>query len=201
MAASKPRSERPDAVVGIVLAAGAGRRMGGPKALIGPLATRGRTPLARVCAWVHEAGCEQVIAVIGAESDAVRAAVTPRPWLTLAEASDWGSGMGASLRTGLLAAGRTAAAAALITLVDLPDVRGPIYAHVLAACGATPDSLCRAGYDGRPGHPVVIGRAHWGAVAALALGDRGARDYFARTPHRQIECGHLGTGEDADTPR
>ncbi len=197
MAASTSRS---DGVVGVVLAAGAGRRMGGPKALLGPLATPDRTPLARVCAWLHEAGCPEVIAVIGAEADAVRAAVAPRPWLTLAEASDWDSGMGASLRTGLSAAGRTGAAVALITLVDLPDVRSPIFTHVLDALGVAPDVLGRACYDGRPGHPVLLGRDHWAAAAASALGDRGARDYFARTPHRLIECGHLGTGEDADAP-
>lgn len=201
MAASKPSSDAVRrGVVGIVLAAGAGRRMGGPKALIGPLASPDRTPLARVCAWVHEAGCERVIAVIGAESDAVRAAVAPQPWLTLAEASDWDSGMGASLRTGLSAAHRSDATAALITLVDLPDVRSPIFASVLAAGENGPTTLRRASYAGRPGHPVLIGRDHWAAVAASAVGDRGARDYFARTPHLLIECGHLGTGEDADAP-
>lgn len=200
MAASKPSSEASGFVLGVVLAAGAGRRMGGPKALIGPLATLDAIPLARVCAWVHEAGCPEVVAVIGAEAPRVRAALKPRPWLTLAEASDWNTGMGDSLRTGLAAARRTAASAALITLVDLPDVRRTIHARVLSACGAAPDTLCRASFSGRPGHPVVIGRDHWDAVAAAAVGDRGARDYFARTPHRLVECGHLGTGADADAP-
>ena len=188
------------AVVGIVLAAGAGRRMGGPKALIGPLATEGRTPLARVCGWLHDAGCPQVIAVIGAEADRVRSALPPTPWLTLVEAHDWNEGMGASLRTGLAAARRTEASAALVTLVDLPDVRSRIYAHVLAGCGASPDTLCRAAYSGRPGHPVVIGRRWWDAAEASAVGDQGARELFANHPHTLVECGHLGTGEDADTP-
>nr|NLI48877.1 NTP transferase domain-containing protein [Propionibacterium sp.] len=200
MAASKPRCEASGFVLGLVLAAGAGRRMGGPKALIGPLATPDAIPLARVCAWVHEAGCPQVIAVVGAEAPRVRAELAPQPWLALAEASDWNTGMGASLRAGLAAARRTAATAALVTLVDLPDVRTAICAHVLAACGADPGTLGRAAYRGRPGHPVVIGRDHWDAVAAAAVGDRGARDYFARTPHRLVECGHLGTGADADEP-
>jgi nicotine blue oxidoreductase len=187
-------------VVGIVLAAGAGRRMGGPKALIGPLATEGRTPLARVCAWLHDAGCPEVVAVIGAQAPRVRDAVQPAPWLTLVEAHDWDEGMGASLRTGLAAARRTKASAALVTLVDLPDVRSRIYAHVLNGCEASPTTLCRAAYSGRPGHPVVLGRLWWDAVEASAVGDRGARELFAAQPHTLVECGHLGTGEDADTP-
>lgn len=223
-------------VLGIVLAAGAGRRMGGPKALIGPLAREGRTPLARVCSWVHAAGCARVVAVIGAQADAVRAALAADPvlpvlpaepvllaepveatpgvpstgsgtestsgarWLTLAEASDWELGMGASLRTGLAAAAATDAHAALITLVDLPDVRTPTYARVLGAVEGGPGALCRAAFAGRPGHPVVIGRDWWDAVAASAVGDRGAREVFAAHPHQLVECGDLATGEDADTP-
>jgi CTP:molybdopterin cytidylyltransferase MocA len=198
-------------VVGIVLAAGAGRRMGGPKALLGPLAVDGRTPLARVCSWVHEAGCTRVIAVIGAEADAVRAGLAadqswsapdnPAPlpaWLTVVEASDWADGMGASLRAGLAAARETPAASALITLVDLPDVRTAVYQRVLATAPAAADALARASYVGRPGHPVIIGRDHWDAAASAAVGDQGARALFATTPHRLIECGDLASGVDAD---
>lgn len=187
-------------VLGIVLAAGAGRRMGGPKALIGPLASPGRTPLAVVCDRVHAGGCAEVLAVIGAEADAVRAALrTPPPWLTLVEASDWAEGMGASLRAGLAAASETSAEAALITLVDLPDVDADVYARVVAT---RPDAhaLARASYRRRPGHPVLIGREHWDAAAASAQGDRGARTLFASTPHDLIECGDLAGGQDADTP-
>ncbi|HQA31920.1 MAG TPA: nucleotidyltransferase family protein [Propioniciclava tarda] len=222
MAASTPTTESSAGVVGIVLAAGAGRRMGGPKALIGPLAAEGRTPLARVCSWVHEAGCARVIAVIGAEADRVREALQLDPcvsggvvvpsqqqvrqqspadsWLEIVEASDWNSGMGASLRTGLSAARRTLEPAALVTLVDLPDVRSQIYRHVLDAAGSASDVLARACYGGRPGHPVVVGRDWWDAVEASAVGDQGARELFSRTPHRLIECGHFGTGEDVDRP-
>ncbi len=194
-----PQSDPGRDVVGIVLAAGAGRRMGGPKALIGPLADH-RAPLARVCEWVHEAGCHQVIAVIGAESARVRAVMQPESWLDIVEASDWTQGMGASLRTGLAAASLTSASAALVTLVDLPDVRSQIYRRVLSAAGSASGTLARASFDGRPGHPVVLGRDWWESVAASAVGDRGARELFATTPHTLIECGDLGTGRDADAP-
>ena len=178
--------------------------MGGPKALIGPLATDGRTPLARVCFWVHEAGCSRVIAVIGAEADAVRAALAadpagPASWLTVVEASDWADGMGASLRAGLGAARLTPAASALITLVDLPDVRTPVYRRILSL-SPSPDALARASYLGHPGHPVIIGRDHWDAAASAAVGDQGARTLFATTPHRLVACADLASGVDADAP-
>lgn len=187
-------------IVGVVLAAGAGRRMGGPKALIGPLALPGVSPLERVCGWVHDAGCPRVVAVVGAEADAVRAALPARGWLTVVEASDWETGMGASLRAGLAAASGLGADAVLVTLVDLPDVRTPVYRRVLDAAGAAPDTLARACYGGRPGHPVLIGRAHLAAAAAGAIGDRGARALFAATEHALVECGDLATGADADRP-
>ena len=191
---------KPDGTLGIVLAAGAGRRMGGPKALIGPLAQDGVTPLERVCGWVHEGGCEQVFAVIGAQADSVRAALNPPSWLTLVEANNWDDGMGASLRTGLDAAASTAAPAALVTLVDLPDVRGQIYRRIREVTADSSTILARATFNGRPGHPVVLGRDWWDEARRLAQGDRGARDLFAAHEHLLIECGDLGSGRDVDTP-
>ncbi|MFC7504207.1 nucleotidyltransferase family protein, partial [Nocardioides sp. GCM10030258] len=61
-----------------------------------------------------------------------------------------------------------------------------------------PGSLARATYDGRPGHPVLLGHDHWAAVAAGADGDRGARDYLATHPLELVECGDLATGHDVD---
>jgi len=122
------------------------------------------------------------------------------PWLTLVEASDWDEGMGASLRAGLRAAGLADATAALVTLVDLPDVRAEVYARVLAEAGSAAVSCARASYLGKPGHPVVLGRDHWVGVAATAIGDKGARDYFVAHPPTLIECGDLASGVDADSP-
>ena len=58
----------------------------------------------------------------------------------------------------------------------------------------------RAAYGGVAGHPTLIGRDHWAGVIEVALGDRGARDYFGAHEHRLVECGDLATGRDVDTP-
>jgi CTP:molybdopterin cytidylyltransferase MocA len=55
----------------------------------------------------------------------------------------------------------------------------------------------RAVYDGRPGHPVVLGAEQMAALSRL-MGDRGARDLLHGGP--VIECGHLSSGRDVDTP-
>jgi CTP:molybdopterin cytidylyltransferase MocA len=51
--------------------------------------------------------------------------------------------------------------------------------------------LSRAGYEGRAGHPVLMGRAHWEAAAAAARGDRGAGSYLKRAGCPLIPCDDL----------
>lgn len=193
------------AVVGVLLAAGAGRRMGGPKALVGPgfTAAGHESPVSQVAGWIHAGGCEEVVVVVGARAADVRASLAPHPWLSIVEATDWSHGMGASLAAGLAYASAGNAGAALLCLVDLPDVRTPVFERVLASPepGDPVDSvLARAVYEGRPGHPVLIGRRWWATAAELAQGDKGARELFDTRPHRVVECGDLASGVDADLP-
>jgi nicotine blue oxidoreductase len=179
-------------VVGLVLAAGAGRRFGGPKALATD--ADGEAWVHRAARRLHEGGCGQVVVVVGAAAVKVRAMVDPAD--TVVEALDWEEGMGASLRTGLGALEQVRADAALVMLVDLPGVGADVVARLRARAG--PDVLARASYGGEPGHPVLIGRDHWSAVSASARGDRGARDYLAAHEPILVECGDIGSAEDVD---
>lgn len=184
------------AVAGLLLAAGAGRRFGGPKAL----AHIDGEPMVRRALRVLDAGgCRPLCVVLGARAEEVRA-VLPAGVLT-AEATDWETGMGASLRTGLtrLAAITPAPEAALIHLVDLPDV--PAEAVRRLGEFASPGATARACYDGTPGHPVLLGNRWWNEIAETVSGDRGARDWLRRRGDlRLVECGDLGTGGDVDAP-
>lgn len=173
---------------GLLLAAGAGRRYGHPKALVPGWLEHAVTVL-------RDGGCDTVRVVLGARADDARPLVPPGVDVTIA--SDWSDGMGASLRAGLTGVRELAADAALVHLVDLPDVSADVVRRVLLA-GNGPDALLRAAYGGTAGHPVLIGRAHWAGVLAGAEGDAGARDYLRTHPPHLVECGDLATGRDVD---
>jgi nicotine blue oxidoreductase len=191
-------------VAGLVLAAGAGRRMGGPKGLL--RLSPGGPPLVELAVTrLQEAGLTQVVVVVGSAASEVTLHAE-RVGAVVVEAPDWGEGMGASVRRGLEALQSTDARAALLMLVDLPDV-GPEVHERLLACVAEDEeerpfeeALVRAAYDGRAGHPVLLGREHWRMVATQAVGDRGARAYFETHRPRLVECGDLASGRDIDRP-
>ncbi|GHF20700.1 hypothetical protein GCM10017786_63230 [Amycolatopsis deserti] len=177
---------------GLLLAAGAGRRMGRPKALV---ELAGEPLLHRALRALTDGGCAPVRVVVGAQAAEVRA-LLPSPDLAV-EAPDWVTGMGASLRAGLRALPE--APAVLVHLVDLPGVDARIVARLRALASA--EVVARAAYDGVPGHPVLFGRRWWEEIAESATGDRGARDWLrARTDLRLVECADLGGGQDVDTP-
>jgi CTP:molybdopterin cytidylyltransferase MocA len=177
----------PMTTTGLLLAAGAGRRMGRPKALVE--------------GWLPAAvdsldDCDSVVVVLGASADEARPLLDAYD-VTIVVAPDSEEGMGASLRTGLAHLQHGEATRALVTLVDLPDVAAPVVRRLLDLRDAE-DVLARATYEGRPGHPVLLGRAHWAGVIESAVGDRGARDYLATHDVEPVECGDLATGLDVD---
>lgn len=179
---------------GLLLAAGAGRRMGQPKALLRD--PDGSSWLGRSVAALRDGGCPVVTVVLGAAADEARPLVPEGCRVVVAE--DWADGMGASLRAGLASLAAEPAGVALVSLVDLPDVSAAVVERVAAAATGQ-ETLARAAYDGRPGHPVVLGRDHWPAAARVARGDRGARDLLAGADVVLVECGDLATGEDVDS--
>jgi CTP:molybdopterin cytidylyltransferase MocA len=189
---SAPREPTP-AVAGLLLAAGAGRRFGGPKALA---ELDGQPLVLRALRLLAAAGCDPIRVVVGAAADEV-GALLPDPAQAV-RAEGWETGMGASLKAGLAAlSAETGPVAALVHLVDLPWVGADILARI--AAGAAPETVARAAYDGVPGHPVLLGRHWWTEIAETAQGDRGARDWLAGRPDlRLIECADLGSGRDVD---
>ncbi len=182
------------AVAGLVLAAGAGRRYGRPKALVpGWLPDRVRA--------LVEGGCDPVVVVVGAAADRARALVPAGARVVVA--SRWADGMGESLRAGLDAVEADDADAVLVALVDTPGLTSAAVARLADRAGAANPAqavLAQAAYRGRPGHPVLLGRSHWPGVRAVATGDNGARDYLRGHPVERVECGDVADGTDVDVP-
>jgi nicotine blue oxidoreductase len=192
MAANRART-----VAGLLLAAGAGTRMGGPKALVtGP---DGQTWVARTARTLAAGGCDPVLVVVGARADDVSAAVAGLS-VTVVHAQRWQDGMGTSLRAGLecVALVRPRPEAVLVALVDTPGLTSCAVARMTELAG--PATLLRASYDGVGGHPVVLGEEHWEGVLAGITGDAGASGYLRAHHVLRVECGDVADGRDVDTP-
>lgn len=170
---------------GLVLAAGEGRRFGGPKA---PYVVDGERLVDRAVRVLRESGCDPVVVVLGAwVGEVPDADVLVNP--------SWPTGMGSSLCLGLAElAGRTEVDRTLVTLVDLPGLTAAAVRRLLAS----PGSLAVATYDGVRGHPVLMTREHWAGVAGSASGDRGARDYLVDHVVDLVEVGDVASGQDLD---
>ena len=169
-------------VAGILLAAGAGTRLGQPKALVQiggePLARRGVDLL-------REGGAAPVVVVTGAVA-------VDLPGVLAVHNPDWPTGMGSSLAAGF-ATVPDSCDAAVIALVDQPLV-GPEAVRRLIAARRAGASVAVAAYGGQPRNPVLLAREHWAEVAALAVGDVGARPFLVAHPDlvTLVECGDTG---------
>lgn len=183
--------------------------MGLPKALV-------RLPnqnslLANSIRILREGGCDDVVVVIGAGASYVRSAIDA--WqdeldalmgsakLQVVMNPDFEEGISTSVRVGLGAVGalESKPEAVVVTLVDTPNVSPDAVDRVRAI--SAPGALGVATYEGRVGHPMLIGRDHWEPVAELVSGDVGARKYLSSHPALQrIVCDGLGNSDDIDTP-
>lgn len=179
----------------MLLAAGAGSRLGRPKALI---SAGGRLLVERGVALLRAAGCDPVVVVLGAAAEEVRTTADLAS-ATVVVNDEWPTGMGSSLRVGL-AAVPPDAGAVVVALVDQPLVRPAAVERLIAAWqgGAV---AAVATYAGAPRNPVLLDRSLWSDVAAAAIGDAGARPWLGAHPDlvTAVPCDGAGTPYDIDT--
>ena len=166
----------------IILAAGRGSRMGGPKAL---LAVEGQTALERCVATCRAAAARLASATEQASAPDAAPSITPpivvcghgaaqvrerferEPDLLLVLNADPDRGQTSSVQTGLTAL-PPAASGFFIFPVDHPLVADDdLVALARAAAGAAETLIVRPSHGGRAGHPVLIRRALCGEILAL----------------------------------
>jgi len=183
-------------VAAVVLAAGEGRRMGGPKALV---RLRGSTFVAAVARGFDRADVFARIVVLGASADRVAAQGELPSDARVVVNDRYAEGMLTSVWAGLDEAERLGADAVLLHPVDNPLVEPATIGAVLAALAAGA-RIAVPSHAGRRGHPAGFARAVWPELRS-APREGGARRVLAAHPEWVV---HVPAGPDClvdlDTP-
>jgi molybdenum cofactor cytidylyltransferase len=184
-------------IVAVVLAAGAGRRIGGPKAL---LRIGSQSFLARAAELLARPGVAEVVAVVGHEAARVRAeAGVPSGVAMVVNPSHREGGMLSSILAGLDAAEARGADAALLHPVDHPLTSPETVDAVVNALGAGA-RIAVPSYAGRRGHPGGFAASTWPALRG-APPEQGARAVLTAHPDWIVHVpGDAGCLRGIDTP-
>ena len=183
-------------IVAVVLAAGEGRRLGGPKAL---LRFGDATFLAHSSGLFLRPGIAAVIAVLGYEAERVAVEARLPPAATTVINTRYREGMLGSVLRGLEAAEEAGAEAVLLHPVDHPLVDPATIDRVVAAleAGAV---VAVPSHGDRRGHPGGFVRECWPALRAVPP-ERGARALIADRPQWVVHVpGDPGCVIGIDTP-
>jgi molybdenum cofactor cytidylyltransferase len=156
-------------------------------------------PLVRVSVEaVLAAGLDDVVVVLGADAEAVAAALSGLP-LRLVVNPRHPEGQSTSLRAGLGAL-LPGTAAAVVALGDQPLPDPEVVRRLVAAHRASGRPIAVPRYRDGPGNPVLFAAALFGELDAVR-GDQGGRDVVARDPARVVEVPVAADRPaDVDTP-
>jgi CTP:molybdopterin cytidylyltransferase MocA len=168
-------------ILGILLAAGHGRRVGAPKAL---LRIDGRSFHERLLHVFRDAGLE-VVVVVNAEVERSLPDREPGEYRVLNPDPDQPAGMFGSIRLGVEAAVALGAEGALLLPVDQPLVTAGDLQTVAERLrrGA---SIVVATHEGRRGHPIAIRREVMEEIMEAPAVST-LRDIVRRDPSRVVE--------------
>lgn len=182
----------------IVLAAGKSSRMGRNKLL---LELDGRPLISHVVDHLLTLKLPEVVVVLGHEAEAVRKALGNRD-VRFITATDYASGMSASLKAGL--AGLSSSLdAAFILLADMPLVSSALLQQLIAAYNPVEGrSIVLPVHAGKRGNPVLWDRRFFADMQKLA-GDVGARHLIGEHADQVVEIAVEDTAifHDIDTPQ
>jgi len=184
-------------VFSIILAAGAGTRMGRPKALV-PLGNH--TFLSAVLQATENAGLTEIAVVLAHPSDeilkrhdlgGVRVLHNPEPSL----------GPISSIQVALREPGIRAAPAVLVHPVDHPCVKSLTLEVLVSTFRAEGRDIVVPTFQGRGGHPTLFSRKVFPELLSTPHG-QGARAVVRRDPARvlRLEVEDEGVRQNLDTP-
>ena len=178
----------------VILAAGAGRRMGGvAKALIRSGSGSGSF-LTRIVETAWEVGTDDVVVVVGPPFGEAVAAEAEKLGTRVAWNAAPERGMASSVAVGFAAVEGNAA---WLWPVDHPDVRAQTLRRLIDALGT--HDAARPVVRGRGGHPPLVARALWPRLAGCAEAPGGARAVLAAADVVDVAVDDAGCVRDVDT--
>ena len=186
-------------VAGIILAAGASRRMGSANKLLASIAGK---PLVRHAVESFVAtSLSPIIVVVGYESDKVAAALEGLP-VQLVFNPDHATGQGSSVGVGVEALDNNVTDA-MIGLGDMPLLPSALLDSLIHTHIGREGHACNItipAFEGQRGNPVLWGKTFFPELITLA-GDRGGRQLLNdhKAAQHLIACDHSSVLRDVDT--
>jgi len=186
----------------VELAAGQGRRMGGPKHLL-PVGPEPGTPmlagvLRALSALPHRGVVLSGLTAVLRDGDGAGARCAEQCGVAVVHANA-AEGRAASVRAGVSAAAADASGI-LFALADQPLLRSEDFAALIGAFAGVPGRIVAACYDGERGSPVLFAASFRDELLALR-GSAGGRQLIRTHPAAVLEvplC--AGRGRDLDRP-
>jgi CTP:molybdopterin cytidylyltransferase MocA len=178
----------------VIVAAGSGTRLGGvAKALL--RTPGGETYLGAIVTRLRGAGVGEIVVVVGAPFGGEVGAHAETLGARVIENREPARGMASSIACGF--ATLSGGDAAWLWPVDHPSVRGETLAAIASAWRG---GVVIPRYQGRGGHPPLVGAARWPALAACADAPDGARAVLRGEGVVDVAVDDPGVVRDVDTP-
>ncbi|MDG2423949.1 MAG: nucleotidyltransferase family protein [Phycisphaerales bacterium] len=187
-------------VIGVLLAAGRGRRLGGNKQLSPWPSVHGTRPLV-ASAFDHiSVACDEIIVVLGHRQVEIEDVLRPRVYATIHADAD--ADMSHSILAGVEFALRVEDVdCILLQLGDHPQV-APATLDTIIESARSLDSAVGPQYQGRHGHPIAIPKRLAGEIIESGLPEGLAEWFRADDSRRQfIEVDDPSVLMDIDTPQ
>lgn len=167
--------------------------MGRPKALL-PIG--GRPAVETIVATLRAGGADDVVVVVGRHAAEIRAGADLRSARVI-DNPKWAAGRTSSIQAGL-AALSPGAEWTLLALVDMPLVRPETVRALLATPRDDADVVVPV-HDGRRGHPILLRRTLFPAIASLGP-DVPLRDIVRAARRVDVPVDDPGVLVDFDEP-
>ncbi|MEY8021836.1 NTP transferase domain-containing protein [Muriicola sp. SD30] len=158
-------------ITALILAAGASSRMGRTKQL---LPWGNSTLLGNAVSTAHESGLEEILVVLGAKANTIKATLDSMPCQIVVN-SDWEEGLGSSIRTGVshIITSASIPDGILIMLADQPFVNADYLKKLIYHFKNGDGGIICSDYSKKLGVPAIFDSKYFTKLQGLS-GDEGA---------------------------